>query len=730
MTKKILSMLMALSMVLAMLAACNNQPVEDVENSKDQQEDTNSDENQGGEEAVLPETLDIVVDGLSEYVIVRGENAYISEITAATELQSYLKKMTGFEIPIVTDITEPTEKEIVVGKTNRESEGEFDRKELGDEGFIIKTEGSKLYLVGGELRGTLYSVYEFLEAYLGCGFYTSEVEKIPVTKTISLDQIEEDKQIPVFVYRETDWYNSETVTNNIRVKHRINGSMISDEYGGCFGNYLGFILWCHTFQTLVPPSKYFAEHPEYYAMDENGNRTGGEYGNAGLDSQLCLSNPEVTQVLIEETRSFLKNYSDDPKGYFSLSINDNRNYCRCPECEAIYAADNNTTDMHLRVVNAVATALKDEFPNVTFEFLSYFHTRPVPTSVKAAENVVVRMAFIEECFSHPLEECTEPAEGDSGVKAAIEIKEWAKFTDQIFIWDYTCNYDNYPAPFPNMDTLLKNERYYADHNVTGIFHEGPGGGGANAGEFSDLRIYLQAKVLWDPYMTEEEYNSYINEFLEGVYGPGWTHIREYFDLMHDVTADVHFGCFESDMSDIFDLGKAQEMHKQKEFPEDLTADMIRNYEAVDWTKYWNFFRDIPGDAPSIISEGERLFALAMEQAETDLQKKYIDKSYTQVEYLKSFYIGKKLGYGGSALGKIVLNFFKANPDEFTQQEQDDFRMAIVKLAREQAYGSYAAYNRALAEKLISYGINYVIINNYLTDLDAVNFETTPDNWFD
>ena len=57
-------------------------------------------------------------------------------------------------------------------------------------------------------------------------------------------------------------------------------------------------------------------------------------------------------------------------------------------------------------------------------------------------------------------------------------------------------------------------------------------------------------------------------------------------------------------------------------------------------------------------------------------------------------------------------------------------MAIVKLAREQAYGSYAAYNRALAEKLISYGINYVIINHYLTDLDAVNFETTPDNWFD
>ncbi|MBQ5624272.1 MAG: hypothetical protein IIU95_00800, partial [Phascolarctobacterium sp.] len=74
-------------MLLTMLAACNNAPVDDVENPDDQQEDVNPNEDQGGEEVVLPETLDIVVDGVSEYVIVRGENASPSEITAATELQ-------------------------------------------------------------------------------------------------------------------------------------------------------------------------------------------------------------------------------------------------------------------------------------------------------------------------------------------------------------------------------------------------------------------------------------------------------------------------------------------------------------------------------------------------------------------------------------------------------------------------------------------------------------------
>jgi len=189
MTKRILSMLLAASVVLTALAACNtDEPVVDPDSDGQQQEEIDPNENQGKDDEIMPETLDLVVDGNSEYVIVRGENAYISEITASTELQAYLKKITGVEIPIVTDSAEPVEKEIVVGKTNREAEGEFDREELGDDGLVIKTNGQKLFLVGGEQRGTLYSVYEFLEKYLGCRFYTDDFEKVPETKTISLEK--------------------------------------------------------------------------------------------------------------------------------------------------------------------------------------------------------------------------------------------------------------------------------------------------------------------------------------------------------------------------------------------------------------------------------------------------------------------------------------------------------------------------------------------------------------
>ena len=49
MSKKILSILLAISMMLTILAACNNDPVDNVEDQ---------DEHQGSEEIVLPETLD------------------------------------------------------------------------------------------------------------------------------------------------------------------------------------------------------------------------------------------------------------------------------------------------------------------------------------------------------------------------------------------------------------------------------------------------------------------------------------------------------------------------------------------------------------------------------------------------------------------------------------------------------------------------------------------------
>jgi hypothetical protein len=64
----------------------------------------------------------------------------------------------------------------------------------------------------------------------------------------------------------------------------------------------------------------------------------------------------------------------------------------------------------------------------------------------------------------------------------------------------------------------------------------------NGCDFSELRFYLYAKLLEDPNMTEEQYETHINEFLEAYYGPAWEVVREYFDFTQRI-ADEHDQCY-------------------------------------------------------------------------------------------------------------------------------------------------------------------------------------------
>ena len=83
-TTRILSFLFSLILCIGIFSACGT-------DTKDPDDiDVND-----------PITAPIVIadDGLTDYVIVRGENAYITEVTASAELQSYIKQISGVEIP-------------------------------------------------------------------------------------------------------------------------------------------------------------------------------------------------------------------------------------------------------------------------------------------------------------------------------------------------------------------------------------------------------------------------------------------------------------------------------------------------------------------------------------------------------------------------------------------------------------------------------------------------------
>ena len=719
MEKKIICMLLALSMMLTVLAACNNEPVVDeTPDDGQQQEDIQPNTPDNEVEEPFDGTLKLVVDGVSDYVIVRGENAYISEVTASTELQKYLKQISGVEIPIVTDATPAVEKEIVVGKTNREADGEFNRDELGDDGLVIKSNGQKLFLVGGEQRGTLYAVYEFLESYLGCRFYTKSVEKIPELTTISLEKIEENKQIPTVMFRELGWRDWDNAS--FCVKRKINSTWsttLTEDLGG-EENWTGG----HSMSWLVSVDQYYAEHPEYFAMQENGERASSGRGGP----QVCLSNPEVINILIENVRNWIK--STPGVRIFHIGQNDNDDFCRCDECVKIYNEEGGAlSGTMIRAVNAVAEALADEFPDIIFQTYAYGHTRSAPIT-KTADNVMIMLCNIERCVSHRVDaDCAGMSKvtfiDGSNKSFKEDLEDWKEVADKIYIYEYNMNWMDHQITMPEFHNLYNDTQYYVYNNAVGMLSQGKTTG--YCCEFGELRTYLRSKLYWDPYMTEEEYWEHYRDFLSGVYGPGWEYLHEYLELAETLSESQHFA-YNDDVVRYYPL-EVVNVHEKDSYPEELTVDMIKNYETVDWNKYWNWYKTV--NESELTVKGAELFAKAIEMAETDSQRTQLDKISIQIDYMKAYYYYENYRVGNNSIGKIVGYFMQDHPEAFTTDEILSYRKNIIKFANEHSGVDYENYNRALIEKMKKY-TNVYQESGYLSDSDSFNLKNPPSDWLD
>ena len=465
---------------------------------------------------------------IQEYSIVLHNNGNLKspafprpEIEKATAvLQNYIAKLTDVVLPILHD-TNPlkTKYEIIVGSTEREID-ETKTQKFADEEYVLYTKDGNVIINGGA-RGILYAVYDFLEKYFGVRFFTKDFERVLNCDTIKIEEIHEHF-LPVFEYREiSDW----TAWNaDFSVKSKINGTFIRNlrpEDGEGVGFAGGFEGLVHTIGWLVPPHKYYKSNPEFYALQENGERNPGG---------LCFHSDGAFKVLLKNVKAWL-NAERNPT-IVSVSVNDgNAAYCRCEKCKKVLQKGNDT-DLLMLFVNKVARAVRKEYPNISVETISYAQVADTPKFVKPEPNVAIQVCA-EGCRKLSLPDAIAEYEktGNKNLvynyKFAKRLETLAKVTSKIYVWDYPYDYNVLNAPFPVLHTLLGTSRYYADHNVKGIFING----NVDSCEFTELKVYLLAKSMYNPYMTEAEYELCMDEFLEAYYGRGWKYIKKYIQLL-------------------------------------------------------------------------------------------------------------------------------------------------------------------------------------------------------
>ena len=487
----------------------------------------------------------------TEYVIVYRKDHSQSEQTAVEELAKYLKMMTEAEFTIVTDDTPKAEFEIVVGFCDRP--GCKPVKKLGDDGFTIKTDGSRILILGSEVRGALYGVYTFLETYCGCRFFTSDCETVPSIDRLYIDSNIDDTQIPVFEYRNVYWGTMED--EMICAKLKNNGGMgheITDKVGGAIHYNGGF---CHTIPEL-------AETYNPWDMP-------------------CLCDEDIYQTTLKNVKARLR--AEPDKKILSVSQVDGLNgECSCEKCRKVYEEEKSHMGTLLRFVNRIQEDVKEEFPDVVIDTLAYRYTRKPTAVTKPHKDMIVRLCNIECCFRHPLENmCAgSDAEYDSFPE---NLKMWNAICNRLYIWDYTTNFSNMSTLFPNLEALRPNMKYFADNGVVGMFSQGNITATKGNGELGELRAYLLARLQWNPYMTDSEYRLHMQEFCQAYYGEGAKYILEYINIVHDNSEDSHMTIYFDSSANLISL-KGYKDHLAGCFAfYEKASDLFDHAEADAWT---------------------------------------------------------------------------------------------------------------------------------------------------
>ena len=468
------------------------------------------------------------------------------------------------------------------------------------EGYRVEVTEQRTVIQADSPRAAVYGVYGLLER-LGAQFLAEDCEILP--------QITDWEPMcfssrPDFASRDLYWRGA--LDGRFALQCGLNSARadIAPE----MGDKVSFYRYSHTFEELVPPEKWFDSHPEYFSL-VNGKRRREH-------SQLCLTNPDVLELCIEGVRRWMREHPECR--IFSVAQNDWYGYCECEHCQAIDRREESHAGALLAFVNAVADAVRDEFPDNRIHTFAYLYSRKAPRFLRPRENVIVRLCSIECCQSHPMGACRQAIGGInvennaadafalSGQAFTDDLADWAKIAPHLYLWDYTTNFSNYLQPFPNWHVMGENLRLFRRLGVEGVLEQGNYAPG-KASAFAPLRIYLLSRLLWN---ADADTDELIRTFVRGYYGAeAETGVLQCLSLTEGAASQSHMGIY--DMPDAPYLEEALLIRADAALADALrrTADPIRRERLERERLSFDYVQlaRLPLDAPR---RNERIDAFA------------------------------------------------------------------------------------------------------------------------
>lgn len=575
-------------------------------------------------------------------VVVLAPDALPTEEFAAQELADYLHKILQLEVPVLKTAHEKGDNTVPIYVGYHPENARLTQQKLDIEEAVYSVEEKAVHIVGGRSeeknsadpklplhdRGTLYAVYDFLES-LGVRWFRPEAwgEHVPTQEKITLSP-GEHRSKPAFKYRyginhyqtyapldkqlkdpkERELVEGERQMARLwAVRNRQNCNLWSDpKLGGYF-----HVNFAHAYRDLVPPQKYFATHPEFFAL-VNGKRS------SDPNAQLCLSNPEVENLVFQ---SILKKFEASPDlEIASLDPNDYGIWCECEGCRAMddpaLRAGHSSSDpspliagvsMSNRVVafnNRIAKRLHEVLPGKKVGWYAYYLHTEVPTKVEHLEqNTAVMVVAFAGSFSDYSRGLYDPKSPQNARFLKI-LEGYHKLTQEsgapLLAHDYWSGYA-WQGPLPVVHSMQDKLRaYHRDFGLAGIYNEVHPAWGSQG-----MALYFYTWLLRHP---EGDLESEKDYYYKSFYGPAGESMRQYHETLENAAwGGPYFGSGGSEIEPLFSnklLDTLEPFLKeaQEKVAGDETLEKRLQGDVAGWTyarKVRNFYdalgrRDLDG----------------------------------------------------------------------------------------------------------------------------------------
>ncbi|MBL7134485.1 MAG: DUF4838 domain-containing protein, partial [Phycisphaerae bacterium] len=302
----------------------------------------------------------------------------------ASDLQEYVRKITGALLPIADDTQTPEGSLVLVGKSRLTREMGIDLSPPEGDSFLVKAVPGRLVLAGHDARllpadpyrrakrGTANAVSAFIQDYCGVRWFMPGKlgEVVPRRRTLRVPQIDK-QETPYRVFSEGSFSGSPWAWRN------------------SFG-HSAFIspTGCHLWSVMIPPEKYFKSHPEWFALID-GKRTQGDRRHA----YLCTSNKEMWAEALRNLKAL---YAPGYEMVVLCQVDGYRR-CQCQACEAMdeyringWYLPGTPADRVWVFHDFLARGIQEAYPKRKLIILAYGPTGEVPRRLaRLPSNVIV-----------------------------------------------------------------------------------------------------------------------------------------------------------------------------------------------------------------------------------------------------------------------------------------------------------------------------------------------------